>query len=119
MLFSLVSSIIMGTYSFKGSVFLITGYPTTSSANMTIAEAFVRVTGGELAMAVLLVLAGTLISLLAKALKRHNHHQHQQFIDEVPLTITPISTAETNENQPIVYLRRCGDGERERTHLDE
>ncbi len=90
-LFSLVSTVIMGAYSFKGTLFLITNHPTTSSANMTTAEAFVRVTGGELAMAVLFVLAGTLIALLAKALKRHNlsqQQQHQQFVDEVPLTNT-------------------------------
>lgn len=116
-LFSLVSTIIMGTYSFKGSLFLITGHPTTASsaANVTIAEEFVRVTGGELAMAALFVLAGTLVALLAKGLKKRKNHQ--QFIDEVPMAITP------NENQTVVYLwvylRRCGDGERERTHLDE
>ncbi len=86
-LFSIVSCVIMSIYSFKGTLFVLTGMPTTGG-NMTVAEGFVRIAPPEVFMGLLFVCAGTVVAVMAKALKRRhkrNSEAQAEPLQEVPL----------------------------------
>jgi hypothetical protein len=74
-IFAFVSATIMSIFSFKGTLFVLTGSPSTIANVTNVAEGFVRIAPSEAAMGAFLVLTGTIVAVVAKSLKHRNNNE--------------------------------------------